>query len=204
MIPVLGRNFFYSTIIITVVNNTALNQNARDLVKGNLIQFNDNGLWCWYQDERAVVDINNGKLIIGSDAYGGGVGGSPRNGAIEAVIFDLQTGMSTRYELAKMGCDDHNAPGFIIRPDGKYLTMYSAHYDAYKNRYRIFDGDTWSPEQAYDWTTRPEGTDYTIAYNNIYYLSAEDRMYDFQEQIIGVQILLFQTTWVIHGLWVDN
>ena len=27
-----------------------------DQVSGNLIQFNDNGAWCWYQDERAVID----------------------------------------------------------------------------------------------------------------------------------------------------
>ncbi len=28
----------------------------RDQVNGNLIQFSDNGAWCWYQDERSVVD----------------------------------------------------------------------------------------------------------------------------------------------------
>lgn len=154
-------------------------QNKSDIVHGNLVQFNDNGFWCWFQDERCVVDTVNGKLVMGSDASVAGIGNSARNGAIEAVIYDLKTGTPSRYQLAKMGCDDHNAPGIIIRPDGKYLAMYSAHYDYYKNRYRIFDGDTWSAEQAYDWEQRDGGTNYTIAYNNVYYLSAENRMYDF-------------------------
>ncbi len=168
-----------ATCVILLITISAFGQNARDQVNGNLIQFNDNGLWCWFQDERAVVDMENGKLILGSDASQSGAGGSARNGAIEAVIFDIETRTPQQYRLAKKGCDDHNAPGFIIRPDGKYLAMYSEHYDYYKNRYRIFDGSAWSPEQAYDWTKRPGGTDYTIAYNNIYYLSAENRMYNF-------------------------
>jgi len=57
-------------------------QDAYDLVRGNLIQFNDNGAWCWYQDERAVVDITEGNLTIGSDASGAGVSGSSRDGHI--------------------------------------------------------------------------------------------------------------------------
>jgi hypothetical protein len=132
-------------------------QNARDLVKGNLIQFNDNGAWCWYQDERAVIDITGGKLILGSDASGSGVGGSTRNGVIDAVIFDLRTGLSERYLLMQAGCDDHNAPGFLVRPDGKYLAMYAQHYDAYNSRYRIFDGAAWTPPKAVC-TTLPEQT----------------------------------------------
>lgn len=169
-------------ILILAVMLTSNNIFAQqhDIVHGNLIQFNDNGLWCWFQDERAIVDTVNGKIIVGSDDSQSGVGFLFRNHTIDAVIFDLQTGISKRYALNNtLSTDDHNAPGFLIRPDGKYIAMYSDHYDRYKNRYRIFDGSTWSPEQAYDWTKRPGGTDYTIAYNNIYYLSDENRMYDF-------------------------
>jgi hypothetical protein len=61
-------------------------QTARDLVKGNLIQFNDNGGWCWYQDERAVIDVSTAKLLLGSDGSSAGVGGSPRSGDVEAVL----------------------------------------------------------------------------------------------------------------------
>ncbi len=174
------RNRFLQLIInIILFEMISFGQEARDQVSGNLIQFNNNGAWCWYQDERAVVDVANGKLILGSDASGTGVGGSPRNGMLEAVVFDLQTGLSQKYELWKAGCDDHNVPGFIIRPDGKILAMYAEHYDRYNSRFRIFNGSAWSYEQRFDWTTIPGGTDYTIAYSNLYYLSAENRMYNF-------------------------
>ncbi|MGH7452769.1 MAG: hypothetical protein ACRENG_15585 [bacterium] len=53
-------------------------------------------------DERAVVDATGGKLIVGSDASDKG-GGSLREGAVEAVIFDFQTGLSQRFTLKVIG-----------------------------------------------------------------------------------------------------
>src|SRR5262245_19336514 len=41
-----------------------------DAVVGELIQFNDNGSWTWFSDERVVVDAAHGKLVIGSVASG--------------------------------------------------------------------------------------------------------------------------------------
>jgi hypothetical protein len=186
----------------------AFGQNARDLVKGNLIQFNDNGAWCWYQDERAVIDFATRKLVLGSVASGSGVGGSARNGVIDAVIFDLDSGTSQRYALAKFGCDDHNAPGILVRADGKYIAMYAQHYDQYNSRYRIFDGSTWTPEQRFDWTTIPGGTDYTIAYSNLYYLSREQRMYNFARANHRCPNLLYSTnfgdSWSYGGILATN
>ena len=175
----LYKKTFAAALITISLAISVHGQTPRDIVRGNLIQFNDNGLWCWFQDERVVVDTVNGKIILGTDASQAGIGGSARNGAIEAVIFDLQSQTSTRYQLAKFSCDDHNAPGFLIRPDGKYISLYSEHYDYYNNRYRIFDGNTWAAEKVFDWSARPGGTDYTIAYNNVYFLSAEGKMYNF-------------------------
>jgi len=173
------RNNLLVVISIGLFTFNSFAQEQKDIVNGRLIQFNDNGLWCWFQDERAVVDTNDEKMIIGSVANQTGVGFSQRNGDIEAVLFDLNNFIPGKYELAQMSADDHNAPGIIIRPDGKYLAMYSDHYDRYKNRYKIYNGSSWSNEFAYDWQQKPGGTNYTIAYNNIYYLSDEDRMYNF-------------------------
>jgi hypothetical protein len=175
--------YLLSIIVLALGCITTIAQ-QKDIVNGNLIQFNDNGFWCWFQDERAVIDTVKGKLIVGSAACGNGIGGSTRGSADEAVIYDLTSYSPLRYTLgnsstSSLSTDDHNAPGILIRPDGKYIAMYSAHYDYYKNRYRIFDGSSWAAEQAYDWTKRPQKTDYTIAYNNVYYLSAEKKMYDF-------------------------
>jgi hypothetical protein len=64
------KRFLCTSIIISLlIINTSV-RDGHDLVKGNLVQFNDNGAWCWYQVERAVIDVEGGKLIVGSDADG--------------------------------------------------------------------------------------------------------------------------------------
>ena len=74
-----------------------------DIVAGNLVQFNDNGNWTWYSDERSIVDTTNGKIIVGSDGNGAGMGGSARNGAIEASLFDLQSRTAKRFTMLPSG-----------------------------------------------------------------------------------------------------
>ena len=203
-----GKGFLHTMIVMVLSGTCVFSQGQRDLVKGNLIQFNDNGAWCWYQDERAVIDFATQKLVLGSVASGLGVGGSVRNGVIDAVIFDLQSCGSQRYALAQFGCDDHNAPGILVRPDGKYIAMYAQHYDQYNSRYRIFDGSTWTPEQRFDWTTIPGGTDYTIAYSNLYFLSSEGRMYNFARANHRCPNLLCSTnlgdSWSYGGILATN
>jgi hypothetical protein len=169
--------FPFIAIYIIIFFMGSLTIAQQDIVNGNLIQFSDNGLWCWFQDERAIVDQNNGLIILGADESQAGYGGPPRNGIVRAIVYNLQTGTPNRFVLRTAGCDDHNVPGFILRPDGKPLAMYSDHYDTY-NRYRVFNGNSWSTEQRYDWSDMG-GSNYTIAYNNLYYLSDEGRMYDF-------------------------
>ena len=176
-----SKRFFLCVLAISLIDGmTTFGQDARDLVSGNLIQFNNNGAWCWYQDERAVVDSIAGNLILGSVASNSGTGGSRRAGSIEATIFDLHTGALQRNVLMVASyTDDHHAPGFLVRADGKILTMYAQHYDAYFSRYQIFDGSAWSGEKRFDWMTIPGRTDFTIAYSNLYYLSSENRVYNF-------------------------
>jgi hypothetical protein len=199
----------HAAIALTLFTGAiSFGQTPRDLVKGNLIQFNDNGAWCWYQDERAILDPARGKIVLGSVASSAGAGGSLRNGTVESVIFDLQTGTPQRFQLWQAGCDDHNAPGFILRPDGKYLAMYSEHYDRYNSRYRIYDGVSWTTEQRFDWTKIPGGTDYTIAYSNLYYLSSESRMYAFARANHRCPNLIVSTdmgdTWSFGGQLTTN
>jgi len=126
MFKSLIKHSVFVILYLSVISNSGIiAQEQQDIVNGNLIQFNDNGAWCWYQDERAIVDTVNGKLILGSDASGAGTGGSGRNGNIEATIFDIETGSFERTVFWKPGCDDHNAPAFSIRPDGNYITVYA-------------------------------------------------------------------------------
>ncbi len=181
---VIQNRFFYAIILIALLSSGAFAQ-TEDIVNGNLIQFNDNGAWCWYQDERAIIDTVNGKLILGSDGSSSGVGGSPRSGDVEAVIFDLQSmTRQGRYTLkesnANFYCDDHNAPGLLVRPDGKYIAFYAAHNREKLSYYRIYNSGTWGTETVFDWNAeRPGGVNYNTTYSNLFYLSSESRMFNF-------------------------
>jgi hypothetical protein len=170
---------FSLTIIAINIISVLANCQSKDFVDGNLIQFSNNGFYCWYQDERALVDTSHNKIVFGYVTSSSGVGGSLKNGVISAGIFDLQSRTTQQYDLLKTSCDDHNAPGFYIRPDGKYIAMFAQHYDAYNSRYRIFSNGVWAPEVDFDWKTIPGSTDYTIAYSNLYYMSSEKRLYNF-------------------------
>jgi len=135
----------------TVCAPPTVNLSGADAVDGKLIQFNDNGGWCWYQDERAIVDVKGGKLVIGSLASGGS-----RNGYAEAVIYDIATGAKKLYTLGtglSNVVDDHNAPGLLVRPDGKYFAMWSGHRSDCYSRTSIFDGTAWSAEKKFDWAS---------------------------------------------------
>jgi hypothetical protein len=133
-------------------------------------------------DERAVVDKINGRLIIGGDASGAGVGGPPRDGAVDAAVFDLQTGAVKRTELlpnGTLGCDDHNAPAFMMRPDGKCLAQYAGHNQNFLTYFRILDGDTWLSQTTFDWTSVGAVSGEQTSYSNPHYLAAENRAYTF-------------------------
>ena len=154
----------------------------RDLVAGNLIQFNDNGAWSWYMDERAVMDPFANRLIVGGDANATGVGGSPRNGAVDAAVFDLQTGAVRRTELlpsGTLGGDDHNAPAFMMRPDGRCLAQYAGHNQNFLTYFRVLDGNNWLPQTTFDWTSVGAVSGEQTSYSNPYYLAAENRVYSF-------------------------
>jgi hypothetical protein len=162
---------------------STLQQSGWDLVNGNLIQFNNNGAWCWYQDERAIVDQEKNKLIIGSLANKSGVGGSPRDGDVEVNFFDLYNRYSSIVTLKKNlisygAGDDHNAPALLLLPDGAYLVMYAGHNNDNYSFYRIYNDNNWSTEQSFDWSTIPGGTDFATTYSNLFYLENDKRLYN--------------------------
>jgi BNR repeat-containing family member len=155
-----------------------------DQVRGNLIQLSDNGAWSWFQDERAAIDPAAGKLVVGASANRFGVGGSARDGDIDATTFDLATGRPRTFTLhhhlvTRLGGDDHNAPALLVRPDGAYVAVYANHNRGSFSYYRIWEDGRWGPERRFDWSTMPGGTDSPTTYSNLFYLSAEDRVYNF-------------------------
>lgn len=157
-----------------------------DKVRGDLIQFSDNGGWCWYQDERVVVDAKRGEMAVAALANVAGVGGSPRDGDVDVVLFDLGTRRGKRHTLREAllsygGGDDHNVAALMVRPAGGYLAVYTGHNNNKMSYHRIYDPakGAWGAEGGFNWDTMPGGSDFNNSYSNLFFLSAENRTYNF-------------------------
>lgn len=157
----------------------------------NPITFNDNGAWCWYQDPRIIHDPANNTLLISSVAASEGPDGANRAGDIDLTTYDLTSGKTTRSILhhSLQPQDDHNAAAVMLRPDGKYLAMYSRHNMDNSTYWRIsskaHDASQWSDEQTFDWTSLFNAVDPKnhATYCNLFYLPAENRTYNFSRAI---------------------
>ncbi|MEX2395714.1 MAG: BNR-4 repeat-containing protein, partial [Balneolales bacterium] len=130
------------------------------------IVLNTDGGWCWFQDERAILD--NGTLMFG---------GVSTDGDITATTYNLETGEKNVSILhAELEADDHNAPSFLKRPDGKYLAAYSRHGTDDYMRYQVTQEagnlSEWGAEQIID-------VGGEACYSNLYRLSDEGRTYNF-------------------------
>ena len=139
------------------------------LAAADPIVFNDNGGWCWYQDERVIVHDN--KVIIGSVANGSGTGGSSRSGDIEVTTYDLTAQTLVRTTLHdNLQADDHNTAAFLPLPDGRVLAMYSKHSGDSLIRYRI----TANPYDTTSWNTEASvSRSSSVCYSNVFRLSDE-------------------------------
>ncbi|MDD5063489.1 MAG: glycoside hydrolase family 88 protein [Phycisphaerae bacterium] len=152
-----------------------------DLVAGNMMLINDNGGWCWYQDDKIAYDPTAGNILTSTAAEEngfGGVGGARLND-MDTTTFNIATGKRTvRQARDSGGGDDHNMGAFWIRPDGRYLHLYAPHYSSSgQTFYRLAtyanDGSVWGSEQNYDWDTISGISGGTLSYTNVHYLSGE-------------------------------
>jgi hypothetical protein len=143
------------------------------VANGPLITFDDVGSWNWFQDERAVVDVENGKLVVGSVAVNGS-----RQGDIEAVIYDLASGeVGPPSKLGNLSVDEYNAPALVVGPNGKYVAVWAGHRTDCNTYYSIYDGSAWSEQMTFDWTEQgcPWDGDSThmVTYSNVWFMDGE-------------------------------
>jgi putative BNR repeat neuraminidase len=182
--------FAFSTAWMVLMIGSKMSS-AKDEVAGNLIQFNENGAWCWYQDPRLVVDPANDTLLISSIGAAEGVDGDARSGDVDVVTYQFDSGTATRSVLHHHfdPQDDHNAAALLIRPDGRYLAVYALHNRENLSYWRVstkpHDAGEWGPEQTFDWSTaiKAAGAHSHVTYSNLFYLSAEGKTYDFSRAI---------------------
>lgn len=144
----------------------------------HLLTFKQNGGWCWFQDERAIVDDET--LVFGTVA--GTTRAGHDGGDIDVTAYEIDAGASTTVELHdQLGQDDHNVPSLLRRPDGRYLAAYSTHGADSFFRYRLAEwaGEigTWSDEHALE--LPGEG----VTYTNLHFLASANgdrgRIYNF-------------------------
>jgi hypothetical protein len=144
---------------------------------------NDNGAWCWFQDERAMVDPQRQTLVVGSIAVAEGPGGTSRSGNVELTVVDLRARTSTVVVLhKKLEADDHNTPALWWRTDGRWLAVYTKHKTDNLTRWRISEpGDPtrWGPERAFDWSDLTGGRG--VTYSNL--RATNGRLYCFARAV---------------------
>ncbi len=139
------------------------------------ILFNDDGAWCWFQDERAV--IHRGWLVFASVAAGAHDPG--RRADVEVLAYHLRLGRKVLSELHdRFQLDDHDAPALWVRPDGRWLAVYAKHGSENRFYYRLsmrpHDPTRWGPELSF-----VPGESSRLTYSNLCYLADEKRLYNF-------------------------
>ena len=144
---------------------------------------NDNGAWCWFQDERALIDADRQLLVVGSVPAPEGPGGDARAGNIELTVADLATGTAQVVVLhERLETDDHDVPALWRRRDGRWLAVYAKHKTDNLTRWRVSapdDPTRWGPEQTFDWTELTGGKG--VTYSNLHEL--DGRLYCFARAI---------------------
>lgn len=148
-----------------------------DRARAEPIVVNDDGAWCWFQEERAV--IHRGLLMVGSVANG--TYNTNRKGDIDVTIIDLTTGRAERRELFdRLEDDDHDVPGLWVRPDGGILAVFAKHGPENHFHYRsaAAGGTDWGPLKQFTPSHSSK-----ITYANLLFLGAENegrgRLYNF-------------------------
>lgn len=153
----------------------ALPSTPPPLTSSEVVEIAPNGVWTWFNDERAI--FHQGYLFCGyvkSNGQYGVTRYNPVDGSTAHMLLSTATSQQT---------DDHNNPSLTVLPDGRLLAVYSKHSaesKIYQRTSLVADPDTdadWGPELS---RTTPALT----AYANTYRLSTEsDRIYNFHRCI---------------------
>ncbi|WP_154858373.1 BNR-4 repeat-containing protein [Cyclobacterium xiamenense] len=164
------RYWFYCVLTFVMAGaslSSAQNPTAKQTDPYGPILLSEDGSWCWFQDERA--------LLIDDKVIFTGVTSAGHNTVTE---WELSTQQITSHVLTEgtLPPDDHNVAALMLRPDGKILTAYAGHsIDSlvrYRSTTRPYDIRAWEEESVVPTNGR-------VCYSNLYYLEDEDKTYNF-------------------------
>lgn len=168
-----------SLVSLSIVSGCAMNPRTAaplEPTSPRIVRINDNGAWCWYQNERAI--LHHGKVYVSSIADDAGVNGAQRKGDVDLACWDLQTNQVSQTALHKnFEDDDHDVGAIYARRDGRLVVLYGRHNNDPLQYWRVStsaaDPMAFGPVQTLD-----IGANYT--YQNVYRMASEgDRLYNF-------------------------
>ena len=140
-------------VLLTSPEVFAVDLTTTNYVRGQFRELNDNGAWSWFMDPRSIVD--SGRLIVGSVRANGTFrdNTNPGWGNVELTALDLESGDRRSVVLhEKLEQDDHDGPGLLVLPDGRYLAAYSKHNQEPRVYFRISS----RPHDPFEWGTETE------------------------------------------------
>lgn len=121
-------------------SHSRIQDDLSEIAKGysEIFQLSDEdrpGSWCWFQDQRVIVDVTNPKtpmIMTGVVTYGDSLSDTRGDIDLYWAQFDPNSKepllRRERIELDdQLQMDDHASPSFLIRPDGRYLVNWSKH-----------------------------------------------------------------------------
>jgi len=158
---------------------------------------NEDGGWCWFQDERAVTFGDH--VIFGSVATGWH--NKNRKGDIDLSKWNPRTGEIKSIKLHhQLQADDHDAPALLVNDDGQLLSVFAKHGNDPLMRVRrgpLNDFSKWKAEQQIQIPKTKVG----VTYTNLFQLG--DRTLNFFRGINWNPTLIesddFGASWELKG-----
>ena len=126
----------------------------------------EDGGWCWFQDERCIVKDDT--LYVGT--VSSGYKDKSRKGDINVIKHNLDSGKLTAIEIHdQLELDDHDAPALLSTDDG-ILAVWSTHGGNWKTHYlKIKLNGSMSKHSTFSPHAR-EG--YGVTYSNLFKMNA--------------------------------
>ena len=164
-----SKKLFFTIIIALFQFNNAFSQNSvgKDIDPFQPFKIVEDGSWCWFQDERALL-IDNKVVFTGVTSKG--------YNTVSEWNLDDYSSKTTVLTEGSLPADDHNVGSLMLRPDGKLLTVYAGHtideFVRYRTTTNPYDISKWTEEAAF-------AANGKVCYSNTYYLEDADLTYNF-------------------------
>ena len=134
--------------------------NEANYVRGDLITFtgtetSPNGAWCWFQDERVIVDASHSEHpVLLFTSISASISDSTEQGDLDLHWYGLNDGRVGMVELYdRLGQDDHNVAALFQMENDQVMALFARHGSdnlAYMRLSEPNDASQWGPKVVYE------------------------------------------------------